>query len=185
MDLVFNTEKWGRTPSFNGQLILAFGRLKGNHGWTPGVFGSCPHPQIDSAFEATYRGMVEEIHAHAETRALVPPGAIVEVNVPPFVALQISEHGSYVERGLGGAQAAWLDRDGRYILFDFDFIYEGTLPEVQYAAGRGMSTVDEKSWADLLIPLTIASSAGFLDRRRKRARSRAAEIEARHWHAVV
>jgi restriction system protein len=159
--LIFNTEKWGQSKSWNGQLILAFGRLKKSYGWTPGVFGPCPHPPIDSAFEATYRGMVEEIHAHAETRAVVPPGAIVEVNVPPFVALSLFEHGSFIERGLGGAQAAWVDRDGRYFLFEFDFLYEGSLPTVGYAAGRGMSTADEVSWANLLIPLTVAVVRDF------------------------
>lgn len=93
--------------------------------------------------------------------AVVPPGAIVEVNVPPFVALSLSEHGSYVTTGLGGAQAAWADRDGRYILFDFDFVYEGNLPDVHYAAGRGTSTADQNSWADFLIPLTVAVIRDF------------------------
>ena len=130
-DLIWNTERWSRTPSLNGQLILGFGRLKRTLGWIPGVFGRCPLPPIDGAFEATYRGMVEEIHAHAETRAVIPPNAIVEVNVPPFVALSLSEHGSYMTRGVGGAQAAWADKDGRYILLNFDFVYEGKLPDVR------------------------------------------------------
>ena len=159
--LIFNTAKWGKSTSWNGQLVLAFGRLKKGHGWTPGVLGPCPHPVINATFESVYRGMVEEMHAHAETRAIIPPDAIVEVNVPPFVALSLHEHGSFVAGGLGGAQAAWLDQDGRYMLFEFDFIYEGTLPEVGFAASRGMSTENENSWADLLVPLTVAVMRDF------------------------
>jgi hypothetical protein len=161
LKLIFNTARWGQSPSWAGQLILAYGRLKKSYGWVPGAFGPCPHPRIENAFEATYRGMVEEIHAHSETRAIIPPGAIVEVNVPPFVALSLREHGSYVGNGLGGAKAAWLDRDGHYMLFEFDFIYEGTLPEVGFAGGRGMTTQDENAWADLLVPLTVAVVRDF------------------------